>query len=328
MLNVDQFISAKNQLLCSPCLDKEPVLHILLCFDNNYALPAGVAITSVIENNPQQTIHFHLFTHNVSEENRQKFRSITANNAAITEYVINDQFQIDDQNTTQFPISACVRLIAPMVLKDITNRLLYIDSDTLCLASLTSIMALDMHNTIIAAVADMDYMQQAQCNRYNITVGTYFNSGVMLINVALWCQNDVTQKTLQLLNSGEKFDYPDQDVLNIVVGDKRVMLNQKYDYLLALSPDGNEDAGIPKDIVLLHYITKNKPWHQPYRTRLYNHYLSTSPWVNNELPRYEGKKTSSIRQYSRLMYRQGHYFAAIKYYFCYLQKNFLSKYII
>ncbi|OCG28465.1 hypothetical protein A9G11_10755, partial [Gilliamella sp. wkB108] len=219
MIEVDKFISKKNELLSFPFLDNKQILHILLCFDNNYTLSAGVDIISVIENNLNQNIHFHLFTHNVSDENRRKLTSIKADNLAITEYIINEQFQINPENTVQFPIVACVRLIAPMILKEVAERLLYIDSDTLCLNSLSSIIDINLDNVIVAAVADEPYMQKSQCDKYNIAFGTYFNSGVMLINIALWCKKNITIQTLQLLNSGEKYNYPDQDVLNIVIGE-------------------------------------------------------------------------------------------------------------
>lgn len=319
MINVEKFINKKNELLSCVFSNNEHVLHILLCFDDNYALSAGVDIVSVIENNKNNQIHFHIFTHNVSEENRKKLATINSDNASITEYVINDEFKIDQKNTEQFPISACVRLIAPIILKDIAKRLLYIDSDTLCLKKLNFIHEVNLDSAIVAAVADEPYMQQSQCDRYNIIYGRYFNSGVMLINIPLWCQEDITSKTLKLLNNGDKYHYPDQDVLNICVGEKRIILEKKYNKLLALSINGNEDSNVPDDTVLIHYITKNKPWHQPYRSRLFDFYLEKSPWRNNTLLLYSRKKTSSIRAYSRLMFKEKKYLLSIKHYLIYLK---------
>lgn len=324
MINVDAFINKKNELLSCAFSDAKHVLHILLCFDDNYALSAGVDIISVIENNQKQPIHFHLFTHNLNDENREKLSLIIANDVAITEYVINDQFKIDKKNTEQFPIAACVRLIAPMILKDVATKLLYIDSDTLCIKKLDLIEQINLDSIIVAAVADMPYMQQSQCAKYDVILGTYFNSGVMLINVPLWCQQDITSKTLKLLNSGEKYQFPDQDVLNIAIGEKRFILPQKYNNLLALSVNGNEDANVPQDTVLIHYITKNKPWHQPYRSRLFDNYLEQSPWRNDCLPLYCAKKTSSIRAYSRLMFKQKKYLSGIGHYLIYLKTKLLK----
>lgn len=321
---VNKFINQKIDLLSCEFSNNESTLHILLCFDENYCLSAGVDIISVIENNLEQSLYFHLFTHNISNESRKKLAAIQSANVAITEYVINDKFKVDQKNIEQFPLAACMRLIAPMILKDVTNKLLYIDSDTLCLKSLGFINQIDLDKTIVAAVADVTYMQESQCVKYNVLYGTYFNSGLMLINIPFWCQNDITQKALNLLNSGEKYQYPDQDVLNIVIGNKRILLDKKYNQLLALSINGNEDSKVSDDTVLIHYITKNKPWHQPYRSLLFDSYLKKSPWKNDKLPLYNTKKTSSIRAYSKLMLKQKKYLASIKHYFIYLKIKLLK----
>ena len=322
MIQVDKFINKRNEFLSCDFDNNQSILDILLCFDDNYALPAGVNIFSIVESNPLQQIHFHLFTHNLSDENRRKFSGIKFDNIAITEYVINDEFKIDEQNTEQFPLSACVRLIAPIILKKTTDKLLYVDSDTLCINSLADIDHIDLKEIIVAAIADVPYMQQTQCAKYDVVQGTYFNSGVMLINISLWCEEEITDKTLRLLNSGEKYQYPDQDVLNICVGQKRLILPRKFNNLLALSINGNDDANVPNGTIFIHYITKNKPWHQPYRSKLFDSYLEKSPWRNDNLPLYCPKKTSSIRAYAKLMFRQKKYLAGIKHYIIYLKTKF------
>ena len=322
MIQVDKFINKRNEFLSCDFDNNQSILDILLCFDDNYALPAGVNIFSIVESNPLQQIHFHLFTHNLSDENRRKFSGIKFDNIAITEYVINDEFKIDEQNTEQFPLSACVRLIAPIILKNITDKLLYVDSDTLCVNSLADIDHIDLKEIIVAAIADVPYMQQTQCAKYDVVPGTYFNSGVMLINISLWCEEKITDKTLRLLNSGEKYQYPDQDVLNICVGQKRLILPRKFNNLLALSINGNDDANVPNGTIFIHYITKNKPWHQPYRSKLFDSYLEKSPWRNDNLPLYCPKKTSSIRAYAKLMFRKKKYLAGIKHYIIYLKTKF------
>ena len=322
MIQVDKFINKRNEFLSCDFDNNQSILDILLCFDDNYALPAGVNIFSIVESNPLQQIHFHLFTHNLSDENRRKFSGIKFDNIAITEYVINDEFKIDEQNTEQFPLSACVRLIAPIILKNTTDKLLYVDSDTLCINSLADIDHIDLKEIIVAAIADVPYMQQTQCAKYDVVPGTYFNSGVMLINISLWCEEEITDKTLRLLNSGEKYQYPDQDVLNICVGKKRLILPRKFNNLLALSINGNDDANVPNGTIFIHYITKNKPWHQPYRSKLFDSYLEKSPWRNDNLPLYCSKKTSSIRAYAKLMFRQKKYLSGIKHYIIYLKTKF------
>ncbi|OCG18739.1 hypothetical protein A9G22_03090 [Gilliamella sp. App2-1] len=70
-------------------------------------------------------------------------------------------------------------------------------------------------------------MQESQCAKYNIAYGIYFNSGIMLINILFWCQGDITFKSLRLLNNGDKYQYSNQNVLNIAVGKRRIILARK-----------------------------------------------------------------------------------------------------
>lgn len=321
MINFHDFLLEKiDYVVCNRSKSIEP-LHILLCFDDNYALAAGINILSVLENNKKNCLHFHLFMLNVSEHNRSNLRAIRYQNASVSEYIINNQFTINSNNTRVFPLSACLRLIAPELLNQVATRLLYLDADTLCLGDLSSLQKLNMDKYVVAAIPDIDEMQIKQSAKYGLTQGQYFNSGVILFDVHKWCQYDLTSKTLELLNSGNTYDYPDQDVLNILIGKECHLLSKKFNQFVALSPNGNEDIKVPEDTILIHYVTKNKPWHQPYRTKLFDSYLSKSPWCHAQLPRYGGKKISSVRQYSRLMYRQGHYFTALKYYFIYIRKK-------
>ncbi|WP_218055996.1 glycosyltransferase family 8 C-terminal domain-containing protein, partial [Gilliamella sp. wkB108] len=88
--------------------------------------------------------------------------------------------------------------------------------------------------------------------------------------------------------------------------------------------NGNEDSKVPSNTVFIHYITKNKPWHQPYKTKLFDYYLAKSPWKDDVLPLYNDKKTSSIRAYSKLMYKEKRYLLSIKHYLIYLKTKLLK----
>lgn len=327
MIKVDKFIAEKQIILNTQTEQNNPLnsWHILLCFDDNYALPAGINILSIIANNVDKSLHFHLFMQNVSQQNRDKFKNIDHNGIIITEYIIDQNFKIHSDNIKSFPISACFRLIAPSLLVNETNKLLYVDSDTLCVGNLTSLFDMTFTDQIIAAVPDVEYMQQSQCTKYSIEYGTYINSGVMMFNTKEWCKQNMTEKLLNLLNSGEVYQYPDQDVMNILVGNKRILLEKKYNNLIGLTPNGEEDQKIPAGTKIIHYVTKNKPWHISYRTQLFDGYLTKSSWKNDPLPLYEPRKISSVRQFSRLMFKQKHYGMAIKYYCEYLRRKFLDK---
>lgn len=45
---------------------------------------------------------------------------------------------------------------------------------------------------------------------YGIEFINYFNAGVMFINTSEWKKNNITQKALEMINSGKVYRYADQ----------------------------------------------------------------------------------------------------------------------
>lgn len=48
-------------------------LNIAFCFDDNFVMPTGVAIASIIENNKDSHLHFHLFFESISEKTNLEY---------------------------------------------------------------------------------------------------------------------------------------------------------------------------------------------------------------------------------------------------------------
>lgn len=295
--------------------------HIAYCFDDNYAMPAGLSLMSVIENNRHLNIIFHLFVNNLSQENIANFRKLAIDlDCKIFCYQIDSNFSINSETLVLgITVATCLRFIVPDVVGKESERVLYLDCDTLCVGKLDYLLNLKMDNYTGAVVPDIDNMQNTQGKHYGIEYGKYFNAGVIYFNTSLWNIAQLTERTFKLINNGEIYTFADQDVLNIVLKDKVLLLPSDFNNLTALSIGGNEDAYISKNIKIIHYITKNKPWHEPYRSKLFDYYLEKSPWKNTPLIPYNNKKTSSIRAYSRLMFKQKKYLAGIKHYLIYLK---------
>lgn len=50
----------------------------------------------------------------------------------------------------------------------------------------------------------------------------YFNADVLLINTEQWMKNDITTKSMQMINSGKVYRFADQDVLNFLLEEKSI----------------------------------------------------------------------------------------------------------
>lgn len=319
MFFCDKFI--KNTIIFNKKIKNNKTFHIAYCFDDNYAMPAGLSLMSVIENNQQLDINFHLFVNEHSQSNISNFEKIAYElNCEITFYIVDNNFSINAETLVLgITIATCLRFVVPEIVGKIADKVLYLDCDTLCVGSLHELFSQNLDAKIASVVPDIDNMQKTQGKHYNIKYGNYFNAGVIYFNTILWNQERLTRKAFELINNGEIYTFADQDVLNIILKNKTFLLSSAYNRLTALSINGNEDAMVPDNTVIIHYITKNKPWHEPYRSKLFDYYLEKSPWKNASLIPYNNKKTSSIRAYSRLMFKQKKYLAGIKHYLIYLK---------
>ena len=300
-------------------------LDIALGFDNNYAMPAGVAMLSVIENTPNYNLNFHLFIDKVSEENIQKFKELRRNNISITLYYLNNNFKINPKTLVLHitTISTCIRFIMPEILESKTNRLIYLDSDVICLQSLAKLSQYNIENYIAGVITDTKDMQQTISKMYQIDSTKYFNAGVLLINTKKWCEENISKKALELINDGNVYKFADQDVLNILLENRTLLLPVKFNTKIKISIDAHQEKEIRPYTVVLHYISQNKPWFKVYQSKIFDHYFQLSPWKNETLPL--SGNSSSIRNYAKYLMKQGAQCKSIYYYGVYLKYKLFQK---
>jgi lipopolysaccharide biosynthesis glycosyltransferase len=319
------FIS-KIKTLFNNTVESVDSVHIAFCFDDNYAMPAGIAISSIILNNPDKNLVFHLFANAVSDEKLKRFHGFNKDNITIICYEISDSFSINpDTLVLHVSASTCLRFVVPQILNQVTSRVLYLDCDVLCIDNLNELFSTDLTNKYSAVVPDVDKMQEKQCSACGIPYGEYFNAGMIYINTDMWVQNDLTEKAFAMINSGKVYKFADQDVLNILMQGKTVFLPRRFNQLTSLTVRGEEDNLISDDSAIIHYVTGNKPWYLLYITPLYRRYIELSPWAKDKLLLANENAPSTTRRYAKLLASQHKYFAAFKYYLIYLKHKLNKK---
>ena len=143
------------------------------------------------------------------------------------------------------------------------DKALYLDCDLVVTKNLDDLFATDLQDYPLAAVRD--FGGRAYFGR------EIFNAGVLLVNKALWKQEHITQKLIDLTNEWhDKVDQADQSILNMLFENKWLELDFDNNHIVIHErfanynfPDGQEYPGI------IHYLSERKPWHthaeQTYR---------------------------------------------------------------
>src|SRR5699024_8863395 len=114
------------------------------------------------------------------------------------------------------------------------EKVLYIDCDVLVLDDVSKLYDTDIGEKVIGAIIDPG--QALVLGRLGVeTEDYYFNSGLMLINLANWRKANITEKTLAFLEEEEdKIIYHDQDALNAIVYEKWFPLHPKWNLQTSL----------------------------------------------------------------------------------------------
>lgn len=193
-------------------------------------------------------------------------------------------------------IAAFQRILVPEMLQDDYDRLLYLDVDiTYRRGDLHRLFDLDLKDHPVAAV--LDPYQHRKMSRYmtefkaaGLANTRYFNSGVMLIDVAAYLAQGIADKSMEFARKGDpKLSVQnDQSALNLALYDNWLELHPCWNW-----PTCHHYVSFRHfaDPCFLHFMGKRKPWNDrdgfhaaedvaAYRRFMAEHYpdkLSTMP---------------------------------------------------
>lgn len=325
--------AVKNKLILSNDNNKSD-FYIAFGISKNFTFPTGVLITSILENTPNLKISFHIFIDNkINDTEIERFRLLVNKyNTDIFLYEIdNSEFlNLDDK---EFTIATYYRFAIPYQLKNITNKYLYIDADMISIKNIKDFLIINLTDKIAGVVEDFSLDAKGHPILFN---KNYFNAGMMYINLTEWMKQQVSEKCISILKEvnlnpkqkekyGLEFRCFDQDALNIVLKNKVIYLEPKYNFLANISLKHNKNLStVPNDTIFIHYHGFNKPWHEwcfhPL-ARYFRKYQHISPWKNESLDT-KPTKYRQMRLYARYFIKKRNFIKA----FYWIIQSIMKKY--
>lgn len=299
--------------------DKKSDFYIAFGISKAFTYLVGVLITSILENNKDMKISFHIFVDDkIEDKELNRFKDLIEfydTNIIIYEIDNSEFLNLDDR---EFTIATYYRFAIPYQLKDLTDKYLYIDADMIAIRDLKDYLNINIENKI-AAVVD-DFTLDKVGNPILLAEDKkYFNAGMMYINLNLWMKEQVSEKSVSILREvnldpkqkikyGYEFRCFDQDALNIVLKNKVKYIEPKYNFLANISLKHNKNLqNVPTDTIFIHYHGFNKPWHEwcfhPL-ARYFRNYKEISPWKNEPLDKYP-TKYRQMRLYAKFYIKNG-----------------------
>lgn len=274
-------------------------INILCATDNDYVPYCGIMLTSLFENNKEAKIYVYLMTETISDSNWARLQELTRKYSQNISPIIIDSRKLKDcpmHDDDYVSLATYYRLLAPQLLPQEIDKILYLDCDMIIDQSIESLYNTDIENYALAAALDEDYMNEGKYQRLEYTFEKkYFNAGVLLINLKYWRDYKVMQRCFEYIKGNAcKLIFHDQDTLNAVLNKEVKLLSVKYNLqtaMLCRNTSLNTDTKLEIEKykyqpTIIHYTGASKPWQKgslhPY-TKRFLRYKQLSLWSGHPL---------------------------------------------
>ncbi|MDR1432728.1 MAG: glycosyltransferase family 8 protein [Puniceicoccales bacterium] len=256
------------------------IIPMVLSADNNFATQMCVTIYSLLKNANRDTFYdLHLL---LSSDFEEKYK------VAISEYETGGKCKVNfidmgmhriGVSAGYFPEAAYCRLLAADLLPNY-SKCIYLDSDIVVLDDLFGLYSTDMTGFYIAGVKDLRIIS-CDARLYVASIGvkdvnSYVNSGVLVMNLDSIRENGLVKRFISMAKHGidgkNQFEFPDQDILNIVCQGKIKHLDYRFNVLPSFVLESAIEANFGKEVILeainnpsvVHFAVKSsKPWKNP-----------------------------------------------------------------
>lgn len=260
--------------------------------DDNYAPYLSTTIKSMLSNrNCNFGYDILIMCSGIRQESKDKILSAAKNEAGVsirfidvTEAAKGLQYNVG----TYLTVATNYRLLLFSDLFAEYDRMIYLDSDVIVEGDISELFNYELGDKLIAGVPDAGFIQLSYSKRavfidgkypYNVDnyrtdalkmkhPKDYFNAGVLMVDLKKCREFFAYSDVLNILHS-KKFQFNDQDVLNILCDGRVCILDYEWNYqnnieaYCRIQPDIYCEMymGIRRSSPkIIHYVSAHKPW--------------------------------------------------------------------
>jgi lipopolysaccharide biosynthesis glycosyltransferase len=256
-------------------------IHIVCCSDEQYMPLTATMLMSLVRNHTShELLNVYIINNGVSQATQHNIDNLFSSENIVINWLPVDPKQIPSilEISDQYENISChyYRLLTPYLLSQKITKVLYLDVDLVILKDISELWKIDFNNHIVAATQDfLESCGNAISNCIELGIdprAKYFNSGVLLIDLKKWREQDISKKVIRCRLSNEEavrasshYSY-DQFGLNIILVNQWHVLAPQWNY----SP-GPEKSDISPSIV--HYYGDVKPWKPKCKEEFRQHFV-------------------------------------------------------
>ena len=242
---------------------------VIASSDDNYAPHLAVVFASLLSNCPEPAkVSLFCIDGGISVANRRKLEhEVMRFGGAPLEFIEFDSDRFDSLPTCKHITSAAYyRVAIPELFDSAVEKIIYLDCDVVVRGDIFELWNTDIKDFHIAAVENLSGHTY---KKLGVPQHEYFNSGVMLINLTRWRQDDIAQKVFEFKQQHpDRICTNDQCALNGVMHKTWKPLPLKWNHQTGLYRPSAQTSRFPEAEVreaiinpaIIHYIGWDKPW--------------------------------------------------------------------
>ncbi len=253
-------------------MKNKKIVPIFYAADKFYMPFLAVALTSLKETKTAEyDYHVHILYTGELNDRAEKIKAMEEEDFSVS--FVNVSKQAEEISSLMhcrdyYTSAIYFRLFIPDLFPQY-DKGIYLDCDTVAIEDIGKLFDIDIKDNYIGAVADQavasvpafcDYTK----NALGIAPETYFNSGVIVMNLKRFREMDFYNVFCKVLGSYEFIVAPDQDCLNLICKGKVYYYGAEWN---AMPIAGGKEV----KPALVHYNLTMKPWH--YSGVLYEEYF-------------------------------------------------------
>ena len=260
----------------------------VLAADDRFSRPMAATVRSIVSTlTPGRGLDLYLCDMGITAQNREKIAAAAARPEVRLHWVTTLAEKVEHlpEAVPGVTRAAYARLFIPHVLPPDADRALYLDSDLIARRCVGELFDSPMGDFAALGVADAGspYVSSLygvpNWSRYGRRADDVnFNSGVLLVNLTAWRQEDITGAAMAYLTDGRHQFLVDQEAINAVLPSRIGQLDPRWNvqtehfqpqYQGTLPMDEAQLSELIKDPWIVHFTTAVKAWSyectHPYR---------------------------------------------------------------
>lgn len=253
-------------------------VRVVVTTDERYAMPTAACVRSVIDSHrPGRPLHIAVLASDLDPATTDRLRRSWASpdhELAITfaDVDLSPFAALPTVSAVGATVTSGVyaRLLIGELLPTTWDRVIYLDSDTITRHPLADLWTVDLAGAILGAVRD-DYVPTISspyglpaCQQQRLDPDLpYFNSGVLLIDLAVWRRNRIGEQAMRYLADADEINLFDQDALNAVVAGRWRPLDTVWNVTGYWRKEDRRTGAhqtILTDARIRHFAGHGKPW--------------------------------------------------------------------